>query len=57
MNVDKEGPLVIGEGMMTDSRNPSLENSKVPFCESENEGKCESMRGSILFLTSRVTDE
>ena len=36
MNVDKEGVLVIGEGMMTDSRNQSLENSKVPFCESES---------------------
>ena len=36
MNVDKEGPLVIGEGMMTDSRNQSPENSKVPFCESES---------------------
>ena len=36
MNVDKEGLLVIGEGMMTDSRNQSPENSKVPFCESES---------------------
>ena len=31
MYVDKEGLLVIGEGMMTDSRNQSPENSKVPF--------------------------
>ena len=36
VNVDKEGPLVIGEGMMTDSRNQSPENSAVPFCESES---------------------
>ena len=36
MNVDKEGPLVIGEGMMTESRNQSPENSKVPFRESES---------------------
>ena len=57
VNVDKEGLLVIGEGMMTDSRNQSPENSKVPFHESDiPEGKCESMHGSILFVTSRVTD-
>ena len=36
MMESKEGPLVIGEGMMTDSRNQSPENSKVPFCESES---------------------
>ena len=28
--------LVIGEGIMTDSRNQSPENSKVPFRESES---------------------
>ena len=33
VNVDKERLLVIGEGMMTDSRNQSPENSKVPFRE------------------------
>ena len=36
MNADKEGLLVIGEGMMTDSRNQSSEKSKVPFRESES---------------------
>ena len=36
MNVDKEGLVVIGEGIMTDSRNQSPENSKVPFRESES---------------------
>ena len=36
MNVDKGGLLVIGEEMMTDSRNQSPENSQVPFCESES---------------------
>ena len=36
MNADKEGLLVIGEGMMTDSRNQSPENSKVLFHESES---------------------
>ena len=34
--VDKEGLLVIGKRMMTDSRNQSPENSKVPFRESES---------------------
>ena len=46
MNIDKEGALVIGEGMMTDSRNQSPEISKVPFCESEslkeNVNRCDS---------------
>ena len=36
MNIDKEGLLVIGEGMMTDNRNQSPENSKIPFCEPES---------------------
>ena len=36
VNVDKEGLLVIDGGMMTDSRNQSPENSKVPFHESES---------------------
>ena len=36
MNVDKEGPLVICEGMMADSRNQSPKNNKVAFCESES---------------------
>ena len=33
VNVDKEG---LFEGMMTDSRNQSPDNSKVPFRESES---------------------
>ena len=36
VNIDKEGLLVIDEGMMADSRNQSPENSKVPFLESES---------------------
>ena len=36
VNVDKEGLLVISERMMTDNRNQSPENSKVPFRESES---------------------
>ena len=36
VNVDKEGLLVIGEEMMTNIRNQSPENSKVPFHESES---------------------
>ena len=36
LNVDKEGLLVIDEGMMTDSRNQSTENGTLPFHESES---------------------
>ena len=36
VNVDKKGLLAIDEGMMTDSRDQSPENPKVPFRESES---------------------
>ena len=57
MNADKEGLLVIGEGMMTDSRNQSPENSKVPFRKSESvkEMQIDAWEHFICHITSYLS--
>ena len=52
MYVEKEGLLVIGEGMMIDSRNQSPKNSKVPT-KSESESVKENVNRCVgaFYLT------